>query len=143
MIAIPKAVLDVLGLERLRALELTNSICLEEAIQLYPYLEKQWDTTEADSRAMLALILQYKQSFPIAVGVAHAEQAATLGLTLKPELETPAPLIFISQYFVHSKAKRAKEIGEVVELVLLIVLVSLVITLVAWGTMEYVDFMRR
>ena len=42
-----------------------------------------------------------------------------------------------------AKAKRAKEIGEVVELVLLIVLVSLVITLVAWGTMEYVDFMRR
>ncbi len=42
-----------------------------------------------------------------------------------------------------AKAKRAKEIGEVVELGLLIVLVSLVITLVAWGTMEYVDFMRR
>ena len=110
MIAIPKAVLDTLGLERLRALELTNSICLEEAIQLYPYLEKQWDKTEADSRAMLALILQYKQSFPIPVSGPHSEQAATLGLTLKPELETPAPLIFISQYFIHSKAKRAKEI---------------------------------
>jgi hypothetical protein len=40
-------------------------------------------------------------------------------------------------------AKRKKEIGEVVEMVLLVVLVSLVITLVAWGTMEYVDFMRR
>jgi hypothetical protein len=40
-------------------------------------------------------------------------------------------------------AKRKEEVGEVVELVLLIVLVSLVITLVAWGTMEYVDFMRR
>ena len=40
-------------------------------------------------------------------------------------------------------AKRKKEIGNVVEMVLLVVLVSLVITLVAWGTMEYVDFMRR
>jgi len=40
-------------------------------------------------------------------------------------------------------AKRKKEIGEVVEMVLFVVLVSLVITLVAWGTMEYVDFMRR
>jgi hypothetical protein len=40
-------------------------------------------------------------------------------------------------------ANRKKEIGEVVEMVLFVVLVSLVITLVAWGTMEYVDFMRR
>jgi hypothetical protein len=42
-----------------------------------------------------------------------------------------------------AKAKRKKEIGEVIEMLLLIVLVSLVITLAAWGTMEYVDFMRR
>ena len=42
-----------------------------------------------------------------------------------------------------AKAKRKKEMGEVVEMLLLIVLVSLVITLAAWGTMEYVDFMRR
>jgi hypothetical protein len=40
-------------------------------------------------------------------------------------------------------AKRKKEIEEVIELVLLAVAVALVITLVAWGTMEYVDFMRR
>lgn len=42
-----------------------------------------------------------------------------------------------------AKAKRKKEIGEVVEMLLLVVLISLVITLAAWGTMEYVDFMRR
>jgi hypothetical protein len=42
-----------------------------------------------------------------------------------------------------AKAKRKKEIGEVVELVLLLIAISGVITLVAWGTMEYVDFMRR
>ena len=40
-------------------------------------------------------------------------------------------------------AKRKKEIGEVVELVLLLIAIAGVITLVAWGTMEYVDFMRR
>lgn len=42
-----------------------------------------------------------------------------------------------------AKAKRKKEIGEVVEMLLLVVLISLVVTLAAWGTMEYVDFMRR
>jgi hypothetical protein len=42
-----------------------------------------------------------------------------------------------------AKAKRAKEIEEVVTVVLLAICVALVVTLVAWGTMEYVDFMRR
>jgi hypothetical protein len=42
-----------------------------------------------------------------------------------------------------AKAKRQKEVGEVVELVLLMVAVAGIVTLVAWGTMEYVDFMRR
>ena len=43
----------------------------------------------------------------------------------------------------NAKAKRQKEIGEVVEMVLLMVAAAGLVTLVAWGTMEYVDFMRR
>lgn len=39
-----------------------------------------------------------------------------------------------------AKAKRAKEVGEVVTLVLFAALIVLVITLVAWGTMEYINF---
>ena len=42
-----------------------------------------------------------------------------------------------------ARAKRKKEVGEVVTVVLFSALVALLITLVAWGTMEYVDFMRR
>jgi uncharacterized membrane protein YraQ (UPF0718 family) len=42
-----------------------------------------------------------------------------------------------------AKANRKKEIEEVIELVLLAVAVAGIVTLVAWGTMEYVDFMRR
>ena len=42
-----------------------------------------------------------------------------------------------------AKAKRRKEIEEVVTIVLLALCAALLITLVAWGTMEYVDFMRR
>jgi len=43
----------------------------------------------------------------------------------------------------NAKAKRKKEIEEVIELVLLAVAAAGIVTLVAWGTMEYVDFMRR
>lgn len=42
-----------------------------------------------------------------------------------------------------AKAKRTKEIEEVIELVLLAVAIAGIVTLVAWGTMEYVAFMRR
>jgi hypothetical protein len=42
-----------------------------------------------------------------------------------------------------AKAKRKKEIEEAIELVLLMVAAAGLITLVAWGTMEYVDFMQR
>ena len=43
----------------------------------------------------------------------------------------------------NAKAKRAKEVEEVIELVLLAVAAAGIVTLVAWGTMQYVDFMRR
>ncbi len=42
-----------------------------------------------------------------------------------------------------AKAKRKKEVQEVVEMVLAIVAGALLITLLAWGTMEYADFMRK
>lgn len=43
----------------------------------------------------------------------------------------------------NAKAKRKKEIEDIVMVGLLAVCAALVVTLVAWGTMEYVDFMRR
>ena len=42
-----------------------------------------------------------------------------------------------------AKAKRAKEVGEVVTMVLFAALIVLVITLVAWGTMEYINFREQ
>ena len=43
----------------------------------------------------------------------------------------------------NAKAKRAKEIEEVIEIGLLLVAIAGLLTLVAWGTAQYVDFMRR
>lgn len=42
-----------------------------------------------------------------------------------------------------AKAKRKQEVEDVVLVVLLAVCAALVVTLVAWGTMEYVAFMRK
>ena len=42
-----------------------------------------------------------------------------------------------------AKSKRNAEIKEAVELLGLIFLIALLITVAAWGTMEYINFMRR
>ena len=42
----------------------------------------------------------------------------------------------------NAKAKRQKEIAEAVEMILLMVAVAGLIILVAWGTIEYVAFMK-
>jgi hypothetical protein len=42
-----------------------------------------------------------------------------------------------------AKAKRKKEIEEVIEMVLLLIAIAGLLTLVAWGTAQYVDFMGR
>ena len=42
-----------------------------------------------------------------------------------------------------TKAKRKKEISEAIEMVLAIVAGVLLLTLLSWGTMEYIDFMRK
>lgn len=42
-----------------------------------------------------------------------------------------------------AKAKRKQEIDETIEMVLLVALIALIVTLGIWGTMEYIDFMRK
>jgi hypothetical protein len=42
-----------------------------------------------------------------------------------------------------AKAKKKQEISEAIEMVLAIAAGALLITLLAWGTMEYIDFMRK
>ena len=42
-----------------------------------------------------------------------------------------------------AKAKRKQEIEETIEMVLLVTMIALIVTLGVWGTMEYIDFMRK
>jgi hypothetical protein len=111
IIAVPKESIESIGLEALANLNITNMICMEEAFQLYPYLEGGWDGSEHDGRVMLSMILQYGRAFPIGE-TKHSAVAEVNGLKLFDSLLTPPPLYFITQYYRPSKSRRAKEIDD-------------------------------
>ena len=111
IVVAPKALLEDIGLEDLSKLRITNMVCLEECINLYPFLEQPWTGSTESAKALVALILQYSRSFPISANTQYDVVAAKLGLSLKPTLESPPPLIFVTQFYVPNKAKRAKEIN--------------------------------
>lgn len=108
IVAAPKAVLERIGLERLATLGINNMFCLEEAIELYPYLKSGWTPEAGDdaAKALVAAVIRYSRSFPV-VAESHVPQ-----LVLSPQLSSPPPLVFITQYYRPEKTKRAKEIDE-------------------------------
>lgn len=109
IIGAPKDLLETLGIKKLAKLGITNMICMEEVLELYPFLERKWDGSESDARIILSLILQYGQTFPVDEGP-HTYIANKLGLKTEPTLHLPNPLYFITQYYISPKEKRAKEI---------------------------------
>jgi hypothetical protein len=106
IVAAPKVVLDMIGLDTLVALRITNMMCLEECADLYPHIGAMWDGTEEDAKCILALVLHYRITFPLV-----SSRGASLGLTKRAELSHPAPLILLTQYYVPDKTARAKEIN--------------------------------
>ena len=114
IVAAPKAVLEAIGLEALAKLRITNMVCLEECVNLYPFLQKAWSAEtdgEMNARTLVALVLQYSHTFPVEKGL-YDQVAGTLGLKLTPTLSVPPPLIFLTQYYTPTKTKRAKEINQ-------------------------------
>jgi len=109
--AVTKSLLKDIGFDVMEKLSPPNMLCLEDTLQLYPILETPWDSTEADARIMMSLLLQYKRSFPIVEGERSAV-AIRHGLSLGPTIVAPRPLYFITQFYVPLKPKRAKEIVE-------------------------------
>ncbi len=106
VVAVPRAVLEFLGQQAVIALRATNMVCLEECLQLYPFLETAWDGTEADARVMMAMILRYGVTGPVLEGV----KRPTLGLRVSASVAAPPPLILVTQYYKPAKAKRGREI---------------------------------
>jgi hypothetical protein len=111
IVGAPKTLLETLGYNTLAELGITNMICIDEALDLYPFLERSWDKTESDAKLVLSLILQYGMAFPIIDGP-HMSIANSLGLKTLTTLEPPANLYYVTQYYNPANTKRAKEIDK-------------------------------
>ena len=103
MILASKEVLDILGEEALKNMEIGNMICLEEATDIYPFLGSKWDGTMNDAALIASLLLKMARVFGV-----NASDARKVTATFIPE--SPPQLWMITQYYKPPAAKRAREI---------------------------------
>jgi len=108
MVAVSSALLDLISVERLADLGITNLICLDEMANIYPYLTTPWDGTEADARTLVAIVLHYTSTLP----VQSTRDTAPFGLVAKATLTEPPKCVLITQYYKSPVPKRAKEIDR-------------------------------
>jgi hypothetical protein len=108
IIVVPKAVLLKIGYKRLFELRINNMLCIEETIELYPFLEVGWDGTEDDARLMTTIILRYLKTN--AADCPHLPITRALGITVLDEPVVPSQVFFITQYYTPDKTKRQREI---------------------------------
>ena len=111
ILIVPKALLQHVGYAQLIKLRIANMLCIEEAFDMYPFLEKSWDGTEHDARLMAALVLRYSKTGPVAE-TSHTAIAAALGVTVLPSLQPPQKVTLITQYYQPDKKRRAQEIDH-------------------------------
>lgn len=109
VIIVPKAILLAIGYDTLVDLKIENMLCLEEIIQMYPFIEVQWDETEDSAKTICAIIMRYSRSFPVQKNC-HSGVAKNLGIQLNETLCQPPQLIFVTQYYKSDKRRRANEI---------------------------------
>ena len=110
--AVTKALLKYIGYDVIKSLGIPNMLSLENCIELYPIIERGWDTTEEDARSMIALVLQYKRTFPIVEETPHHPVAVQHGLEISAALVEPPPLYLITQFYTTPKSRRSKEIVD-------------------------------
>ena len=109
IIGVPQSVIEAITFKKLAEIGITNMVCMEETLVLYPYIDTVWDGSEQYARVVLSLILQYGKTFPVS-HTSHSVIANVLGLCIQEILQTPSPLYLITQYYKPSKSARAKEI---------------------------------
>jgi len=110
VVVVSKPLLERIGYAELVKLRIGNMMCIEEALEMYPFLEKAWDGSEDDARLMCATVLRYSKTGPIRLDTAHTSIANGLGLTVLTTLPPPPKLILITQYYKPDRQRRAQEI---------------------------------
>ena len=110
-----KDVLNALTIEKARALEFSNIICLEELGEIYPQLLRVYSPCDSDADVFLMISVLFRASR--AFGLVSSELSNPLINTYKNKYnlevglhQTPEPLWLIQQYYIHPNSKRANEI---------------------------------
>jgi hypothetical protein len=105
MIIAPKAVLDRVGEDKLKEMQISNVICLEEVGDLYPFLGGPWDGTDVDACMIASGLLRMSH-----VWLGATTTRSIPELQVLTELPVSPQLWFITQYYRPDITKRAKEI---------------------------------
>jgi hypothetical protein len=105
VIAVPKSLVDRIGIEELRKLRIANMLCLDELHDLYPFVGEKWNGTVEDAKILVALSLHSGRTFPCAPST-----RPLLGLRVEADLRTPQSLWFVTQYYKSDTTKRRQEI---------------------------------
>jgi hypothetical protein len=115
-----KDVLNALTVEKARALEFTNIICLEELGEIYPQLLRLYTSSDSDADVFLMIAVLFRATR--AFGLLSSELSNPLikiyntNYNLQVDLhQTPEPLWLIQQYYVHPNSKRASELKHCLE----------------------------
>ena len=107
MIIAPKAVLDRVGEDKLKEMQISNVICLEEVGDLYPFLGGPWDGTDVDACMIASGLLRMSHVW---LGAGVTTTRSIPELQVLKELPISPQLWFITQYYRPDTTKRAKEI---------------------------------
>lgn len=99
-----KGLLNEIGPAKLKELQVSNMICLEEIHDMYPFTGEVWDGTVNDAGILASLLLREH----MAMGLVQQENRSLLCSSI----ERPRELWMISQYYIPSKARRAREVAH-------------------------------
>lgn len=108
LVVVPRRLVTAMGMDKLLELRMNNLLCVDEMHELYPFTGAAWDGTAEDAKALVALVLHFGRSFPVASD--RTAFAATRGLKLQTTVEQPKKLWLVTQYYRPDAGKRRTEI---------------------------------
>jgi len=112
LVALPKSLIKLMGVEKLVKLKITNMLCLDEMHELYPFTGAVWDGTVEDAKALVALALHFGRTFPVTASEERTAFVGSRGLRCLEAVEEPQELWLVTQYYDPGKGKRRTEIDE-------------------------------
>ena len=106
IVAVPRSLVEFIGMEKLVAMRMTNIMCLDEMHDMYPFIGAKWDGTLTDAKIMVAMALHCGRTFPIE----QPSVRPTRGLRVQAAISVPQPLWLVTQYYEPDKKRRRLEI---------------------------------